>query len=191
MRRGPRAFALLALCSGCGDYERIWASVLVNTPLIYLAGLAVVYSLYEPWSRALPSLRFGRVGHWATLAALTALAIWAAPGVRLDGLPAIWGWFGGATMTLWLLALRIGLVWPKCQPFTWSGPLAFAASASPAVAGLASPNFSEYGKAGVFLWIFGSGMGLTFFVILAVLVWEARRLSRSAGPVDPAPPIEP
>ncbi|MFY0535259.1 hypothetical protein [Nannocystis pusilla] len=99
---------------------------------------------------------------------------------QLDGFGAIWGCFGGTTLVLWLLICRIGLIWPKSQPFRWSGAAAFALSVSPAVAGLAIPELREFGKAGIFVWLFGSGLGVTPVLTLAVMIWEARRVGRHA-----------
>lgn len=187
MRRDPRAIAALALLCGCGpSYERTWAGVLVNAPFIYLAGLAVLYMLYGPWVRAYPQLRFGNKSHWATLAVLVALMVWAAPWARFDGVGAYWLFFGSTTVVLWLLIWRIALTWPKSQPFRWSGALAFALSTSPAVAGLAAEPLHEYGEFGVAMWILGSGFGLSLLAALAVLGHENWRLAQRFPP----PPAE-
>lgn len=181
MRRTPHPIALLGLLCGCSlDEERIWASVLVNAPFIYAAGLALLHLLYTPWARAVPALRFGHKSHWATLVVLVALAVWAGPRARFDGVGAYWLFFGGTTLTLWLLILRIALTWPKSQPYRWSGAAAFALSTSPAIAGLASPMFADYGEAGISLWIFCSAIGLSPLLVLAFVGWEARQVGRRA-----------
>jgi hypothetical protein len=191
MRRSPHPIALLTLLCGCSiDEERIWASVLANAPFIYMAGLALLHLLYTPWARAVPGLRFGNRSHWATLIVLVVLAVWAGPRARFDGVGAYWLFFGGTTLTLWLLVWRIALSWPRCQPFRWSGAAAFGLSASPAIAGLASPVFADYGEAGIPLWIFGSGFGLSPLLVLAFVGWEARQVGRRAArpQVEQGPP---
>ncbi|MBZ5711745.1 hypothetical protein [Nannocystis pusilla] len=187
MRSRLHPFALVGLLAGCGlDEEQIWAGVLTNAPFIYAAGLVVLYSLYPPWSRALPGLKFGRRSHWATFAGLVALMLWAWPRARFDGIGAYWGFFGSATGALWLLLWRIGLIWPKSQPFRWTGPAAFAISTSPAIAGLASPTFADYGNAGIGAWIVGGMAGLTFVLVLLVVGIEAWRVGQHAERARPA-----
>ncbi|MCY1058814.1 hypothetical protein [Nannocystis sp. SCPEA4] len=181
MRSRPYAFALVGLLAGCGlDEERIWASVLANAPFIYAVGVVVLYSLYRPWSRALPGLKFGRRSHWATFAGLAALMLWAWPRAQFDGIGAYWLFFGSATAALWLLLWRIALIWPKSQPFRWTGAAAFAISTSPAIAGLASPAFAGYGSAGILAWLWGSMVGLTFVLVLLVVGIEAWRVGLRA-----------
>jgi hypothetical protein len=175
------SLALALLLAGCTPHERIWAGALLHAPFIYLVGLALVHALYGPWSRAVPGLRFGRGAHWATFAALAALGMWAAPKTRLDGLVAFWGLFGGTTLTLWLLVLRLGLVWPKSQPFLWSGAAAFGLSLQFALAGLLSPELEDYGELGIVLWIFGGGFGVTFAAVAALMGFEARAIGRRAA----------
>ncbi|WAS89830.1 hypothetical protein [Nannocystis punicea] len=181
MRRGPHAIALVLLLAGCGlHHERVWAGALLHAPFIYLVGLAVVYALYRPWARADPALRFGREHHWVTFAGLFVLAVWAAPKTKLDGLALFWGLFGGTTLTLWLLVLRIGLAWPKSQPFLWSGAAAFGLTLQFALAGLLDKDLKDYGEFGIVVWVFGGGFGATLAVVLAVLGFEARRIGRRA-----------
>ncbi|MDC0675384.1 hypothetical protein [Nannocystis radixulma] len=181
MRTRMYAFALGGSLAGCSlDEPRIWASVLANAPFIYAAGLLVLSSLYQPWSRAVPGLKFGRRSHWATFAGLVALMVWAWPRAQFDGIGAYWLFFGSATGALWLLLWRIAMIWPKSQPFRWTGAVAFAVSTSPAIAGLASPAFAAYGSAGILAWLWGSMVGLTFVLVLVAVGLEAWRVGLRA-----------
>ncbi|MFY0535657.1 hypothetical protein [Nannocystis pusilla] len=168
------------LLTGCLNEERVWAGALVHAPFIYLVGLAVVRALHGPWARAVPGLRFGRRSHWTILAGLAVLAIWAAPRTVFDGLVLFWGIFGGTTLTLWLLLLRIGLVWPKSQPFLWSGALAFGLTLQFSLVGLLQPEWRDYTDFGLLVLLFGGGFGVTVVVVLAVLGFEAWRIGRRA-----------
>jgi len=186
-RRLPLFSAATVLLAGCASDADVGRSVLVLSPVWFVAGVAALWPLRVIWRRTRASVDFHAWPHYAILAVLVALAVWSwtimTPEQRAFSefdLTALLAFGATSYVTLILAVWRIWFVYRRGAAFTAAHLVVLPFIVLPAIPMAAGRTVDWYGYYSSVAW--AGVYGIPTAILFTILAIEALRAARRARP---------